>query len=131
MSDIKIDEEHLEATANALENLIECLEKEIKELKDKSGDNFSRYMAYNRSYSLLKLWPAMMDTCKMNFISGHNLAHKFLQTKEAKDKNWDKMKLENHPFFINEDRDDDDEISGGANRVLSKILSKILEEKSK
>jgi len=120
MTDLMIDEEEMSAVCDGAKAMAKKLLSHAKDLQDTDSDNFTRYMDYMQLKNILILSQEALKLWKMNCISGFDLQHEFFQTKEAKDKGWDKPKIKNNQFFDNED--DHEEIDeGDVMKVLLKM----------
>ncbi len=108
MTDLKIDEEELNAIAYLLEELCKCINTDILILRDKEEDLFNRYMAYNRSDSILRSAEFGMKLSRKFMKSGHNLNDKTLHAKEGVKNDWDKSSIAENPFFLQEEKSVDD-----------------------
>lgn len=108
MENLKIDEKHLQNLVMVYEEFIDKLNVDIEFLKNKHSDIFDRYMSYWRLKNLAKSINIISDLHKSALIAGHSLNHELLQTKEAKKHGWDEMKLENNPFFIQNDEENEE-----------------------
>lgn len=130
MSKLRIDEEHLNDLAGTYESFIELLQKNMKKIKDKNEDIFERYMSYWFLKNLLQMIDVCTTLTKDTLLSGHLLNHSVFNTEVYRNKNWDELEPEEHPFFMKSDDEkknkesipDELKVLLGA-AILSKLVS--------
>lgn len=103
MSNYVVDNEELMALADKVKNMSEQLNKDAEYLRDENADIFHRYMAYNKLRSMMKGLDVIMSLCKSSMVTGHNLQDPMFHTEAGIDNGWDKPKVFDHPFFIDEE----------------------------
>jgi hypothetical protein len=101
------DEKYINHMAENLEHLISHIQKDIAKLKDKNSDVFERFMAFSRSRSFIDTAEIVMGSIRKAMVAGHCLQNKSLHTEMAKKHGWDVCKSSDHPFFLQDDKDDD------------------------
>lgn len=122
MEKVKADNLHLYKTADAMDHMIEHIESDVSLLRDRDADQFSRFMAYNRIRTYLSTAQLVLKLAHASIMTGHTIQHESLQTDAAKEHEWNIVKAESHPFFIQGDNDDDIE------STLKKVFAKHIVE---
>lgn len=113
MGHLKIDEKHISKLCHDLTLMILDIGADIESLEDKDNDVFSRYMSMVRLGSIFKGARDGLNMARYLFTMGFDAQHDYFQTEQAKEHGWDKARLEDNPFFINEDHEDHEEHDKG------------------
>ena len=128
MSDLKIDEKHIDATCRSLKGLIAFLAMELKALEDKETDIFMRYQSYARMHNFLAIADTTLQCNKEIFALGHDVQHEIFKTKEYIRFGWNEINIHENPFFI-DDSNNDGAKKPAAKDQLNELLSRLSELK--
>jgi len=103
MSELKIDEKHISKLCRDITLMMRDIVQDIEILENKEKDVFNRYMSLVR---LGAIWMGAQQSLNMSrhlFTMGFDVQHEFFQTKSAKENGWDKVNIQDNPFFTQED----------------------------
>jgi hypothetical protein len=103
MNELKIDEKHISQMCRDLTLLMRDIVKDIESVEDKDKDVFTRYMSMVRLGAIFMGAKQSLNMCKHLFTMGFDVHHEFFQTHAAKENGWDKVRIEDNPFFVNQD----------------------------
>jgi Tfp pilus assembly protein PilZ len=108
MSELKIDEKHIRQMCHDLTHLMHDIVKDIESVEDKNNDVFTRYMSMVRLGAIFMGAKQSLNMSRHLFTMGFDVQHEVFQTKAAKENGWDKCRIEDNPFFVNINNDDND-----------------------
>lgn len=103
MSELKIDEKNLSVLIEKTKSTIEAMVEEIETVSDKKADLFERYFSMHRLGAMIIGASNALTLSMQGFRFGFDLQHPFFQTEKAKEYGWDSVKLEQNPFFVQEE----------------------------
>ena len=102
MSKLKVDEKHIAKLCTDITLMMRDIVRDIETIEDKEKDLFSRYISLVR---LGAIWNGAQNSLSMSrhlFTMGFDVQHEVFQTQAAKENGWDKCRIEDNPFFVNE-----------------------------
>lgn len=99
MNKIEIDEDEISVLLNQAKAMTKYIASDGAILENKSEDIFIRYMSFCRLNFIERTVRHMLELYHMAFRLGHDMGHEFFKTDEMIKNHWDKIKLENNPFF--------------------------------
>jgi len=104
MAKLKKDEKHVKKLIAVFKRITEELIKEIENDKDE----ISQLMAYSRMVSIITLTNELNEIMKINIVAGVHLSNKDKDELCEIGKTY--VNDSTHPFFLDEDNEDDEEI---------------------
>lgn len=107
MSELKIDEKHIKQMCRDLTHLMRDIVQDIESVENEKTDVFTRYMSMVRLGAIFMGAKQSLGMCRHLFTMGFDLQHEFFQTEAAKENGWDKVRIEDNPFFTQKDDDDE------------------------
>lgn len=123
--ELKIDEKKIIELSMAIDNLIKTLTKLKKDLLNKDEDIFDRYWSFCILDNIYHTNKWSLKQGNNLLVSGFNISHKFLNTKNAKENGWSECRLNEHNFFVNELENELDDLF---EKLKEKLFSEIEEE---
>lgn len=99
---LKVDEEELQACASALQDLIDGLTEDVNRLINKEADLFMRYLSYIRFKSIDELLDATLTKDFGLLKMGMCLSDPVFHTPKFFENRWHHLSLKNNSFFENE-----------------------------
>ncbi len=108
MKQLEIDEEFIEETIDATIKVVEYLNGEIKELRDKNNDIFDRYITFCRLTCVLNGLKHLHYQFRNSFRTGFDLNDTVFNTNKCKEAGWKDNDVSGNPFFKQEETKDND-----------------------
>lgn len=105
MSELKIDEKHISKLCRDITLMMRDIVQDIEVLENKDKDVFNRYMSLVRLGAICMGAQQSLSMSRHLFTMGFDVQHEFFQTKSAKENGWYKVRIEDNPFFTQEDED--------------------------
>lgn len=102
MSELKIDEEHIQRMADNFKHIITHLEAQHEYLKNPSNDIFERYMTYQKIIAVHDSILFGLQFSRKFLAHGFNMNNSILKTSTAYEAGWTEKSVDKNPFFIQE-----------------------------